>query len=252
MRILLCGCNGKMGRVVTNLVAARCDCEIVAGVDINLESHAGFPVFGNPDNCAVEADVIIDFSHPSGLPAIVRYARAKQLPLVVATTGLSEQDEQLLADAAADTAIFKSANMSLGISVLAELCKVAAGILGDGFDVEIVEKHHNQKVDAPSGTALLLGKAVSSALPYEPQPVFDRHAVRKKRAPHEIGYSSVRGGTIPGEHDVLFCGHDEVITLSHTAQSKESFASGALSAAEFLLTKPAGFYTMADLVHVGI
>ena len=247
-RIILCGCNGRMGRILTECIRQRCDCTVVAGFDINTENNAGFPVFASPDNCQVEADVIIDFSHPASLPGVLRFAKAHRIPAVIATTGLSEADLAAIDEAGTLIPVFHSANMSLGINLLAALARQAAAVLGEGFDVEIVEKHHNQKIDAPSGTALMLADAVAEGLPYEPERVFDRHAVRQKRAPHEIGFSAIRGGTIVGEHDILFCGRDEVITLSHSAASKELFATGAISAALFLCGKPAGRYTMSDVV----
>ncbi len=248
VRLIVSGCNGYMGRVITQCVKERCDCEIVAGFDINTESHAGFPVYANPANCQMEADAIIDFSHPSALAGVLAYAKAHRLPTVIATTGLSA--EQIVeVHAAADTVpMFFTANMSLGINLLSELIQKAATILGNDFDVEIVEKHHNRKVDAPSGTALMLADAVSAALPYEPEYVYDRHSVRRPRDKKEIGISAIRGGTIVGEHDVIFAGRDEIITLSHTAMSKEVFAVGAINAALFMVGKSAGHYTMKDLI----
>lgn len=247
-RLIVCGCNGKMGRAVTACVKERCDCEIVAGFDCNTDAVAGYPVYANPQNCAVEADAIIDFSHPSALPGVLRYAEEHGIPAVIATTGLSEEDRLKIEGTAQKVAVFFSANMSLGVSLLAELAKKAASVLGNTFDVEIIEKHHNQKIDAPSGTALMLAEAVAEGLPYTPKAVYDRHAVREKRDPHEIGFSSVRGGTIVGEHEILFAGHDECITLTHSAMSKEIFAAGAVSAAQFVAGKAAGLYTMKDLL----
>lgn len=248
VRLILSGCNGKMGRVITACVAERCDCEIVAGFDINTESHAGFPVYANPANCSIEADALIDFSHPSALAGVLAYARERRLPAVIATTGLNEEQVQSIKDASAVIPTFFSANMSLGISLLMELVKKAAAILGNDFDVEILEKHHNQKLDAPSGTAIMLADAAREGLSYTPKYVYERHSVRKKREKEEIGFSSIRGGTIVGEHDVIFAGHDEIVTLSHTAMSKEIFAVGAINAALFLTAQPAGYYNMADLV----
>lgn len=247
-RFIVCGCNGKMGRAIAACVKERCDCEIVAGFDRNTDSSAGFPVYANPANCNVEADVVIDFSHPSALAGVLQYATEHHIPAVIATTGLSDEELLSLRDAAKHVPVFSSANMSLGVSLLAELAKKAAAVLGDSFDVEIIEKHHNQKIDAPSGTALMLADAVAEGLPYTPKRVYDRHSVREKRDRHEIGFSSVRGGTIVGEHEILFAGHDESISLSHTALSKEIFAAGAVSAAQFLVGKPAGLYTMKDLM----
>lgn len=248
-KMILCGCNGKMGRVLTDCIARRCDCTVVAGIDLNTESHAGYPVFSRPENCQADADVLIDFSHPSSLSGVLAYITERKMPAVIATTGLSDADRQAIRKAAETVPLFFSANMSLGVNLLAELAKKAAAVLGDSFDVEIIEKHHNRKVDAPSGTALMLAEAVKEGLPYEPRYVFDRHEVRQARDEHEIGFASVRGGTIVGEHEVLFAGRDEVITLSHSAASKELFAVGAVRAALFLQGKPAGLYSMADLVN---
>lgn len=248
IRLIVCGCNGKMGRAISACVKNRCDCEIVAGFDRNTEPNAGFPVYANPANCDIEADVLIDFSHPSALAGVLKYATEHHIPAVIATTGLSDEDVAAVQDASRQIAVFSSANMSLGVSLLAELAKKAAAVLGDSFDVEIIEKHHNQKIDAPSGTALMLAGAVSEGLSYTPKYVYDRQAVRAKRDPHEIGFSSIRGGTIVGEHEILFAGHDECISLSHSAASKEIFASGAVNAAVFLNDKPAGLYTMKDLL----
>lgn len=247
--IILCGANGKMGHVLANSIAKSCDCRVVAGIDLNTESYADFPIFARPENCAAEADVLIDFSHPSSLAGVLRYVTEHRMPAVIATTGLSESDVLAIRKAAESVPIFFSANMSLGVALLAELAKRAASVLGENYDVEIIEKHHNRKIDAPSGTALMLADSVREGLPYEPQYTYDRHSVRAPRNEREIGFSSVRGGTIVGEHEILFAGHDEVITLSHSAASKELFATGALSAAKFLPHKPAGLYTMTDLIR---
>lgn len=248
VNLLLFGCNGKMGRAVTACVNERCDCRIVAGVDLNTESHAGFPVYANPRNCMAEPDAVIDFSHPSALNGTLEYAREQRIPVVIATTGYTEEQIGQIHAAAAQIPVFFTANMSMGVNLLAELCKKAAAVLGEDFDVEIIEKHHNQKLDAPSGTALMLARAVEEGLSYEPTYVYDRHAVRQKRDKKEIGFSAIRGGNIVGEHEVLFAGHDEIVTLTHSARSKEVFAVGAVNAALFLVGKPAGEYTMADLV----
>ena len=247
-RMILCGCNGKMGRMLTQCIAARDDCEVVAGFDINTASTAGYPVFATPENCSVDADVVIDFSRPESLPGVLAFAKAKRIPAVICTTGLSDEDKALLQKAADSIPVFFSANMSIGVSLLAELARKAAAVLGEDFDAEILEKHHNQKVDAPSGTALMLADAVKDGLSYEPTYVYERHSTREKRDKHEIGISAIRGGTIVGEHDVMFCGRDEVITLSHHAASKELFAVGAINAALFLQGKPAGLYNMRDFV----
>lgn len=248
-RLILSGCNGKMGRVITACAQARCDCEIVAGFDINTESHAGFPVYANPANCGVQADVIIDFSHPSALAGVLAFARERKIPAVIATTGLTEEQIASVRAAADDIPVFFSANMSLGINLMLELVRKAAAVLGQEFDIEILEKHHNQKLDAPSGTALMLADAAKSAAGYDAQYVYERHSVRQKRGKNEIGIASIRGGTIVGEHDVIFAGQDEVLTISHQAMSKEIFAVGALNAALFLHGKPAGYYSMNDIIN---
>lgn len=248
-RILLSGCNGKMGRVITDCVESRCDCAIVAGFDINTESHAGFPVYANPANCSIEADVLIDFSHPSALSGVLSYVKEHHLPAVIATTGLSEEQIERIRAAASSIPIFFSANMSLGINLMLELVRKAAAVLGGEFDIEILEKHHNQKLDAPSGTALMLADAASRGVEYTPVYTYERHSVRKKRDKTEIGISAMRGGTIVGEHEVLFAGRDEVMTITHSAMSKEIFAVGALNAALFLHDKPAGYYCMNDVIN---
>ena len=247
-RILLSGCCGKMGRFVAETVKNRKDCEIVAGIDIIDDSTLGFPVFGNYDEVDVKADVIIDFSNISLLPALLGYAERTKTAVVLATTGLS--DEQIKAvEATSETVpVFFSYNMSLGVSLLCELSKVAAKVLGTGFDVEIVEAHHNQKLDAPSGTAIMLGNAIKEEMP-DAYFEYDRHSKREKRHTNEIGIHAIRGGTIVGEHQVIFAGTDEIVTLSHSARSRAIFANGAVNAAVFLKEKNAGVYNMSDLVN---
>lgn len=238
-----------MGRVITACVSERVDCKIVAGFDINTERHAGYPVYANPSNCQIEADVIIDFSHPSALDSVLVYAFEYKTPVVVATTGLMEDQVAEVRKLSDFIPIFYSGNMSLGISLVTELARKAATVLGNNFDIEIIEKHHNQKIDAPSGTALMLADAMSESLDYKSKYVYDRHAVRQKRSKQEIGISSVRGGTIVGEHEILFAGHDEMISISHTALSKEIFAVGAINAGLFLTSRKPGLYCMSDLVR---
>ena len=247
-RLILSGCNGKMGRVITSCVESRCDCTIVAGFDINTESHAGYPVYANPANCNAEADVLIDFSHPSALAGVLAYAQEHRIPAVIATTGLSNEQVEEIKTAASVIPVFFSANMSLGINLLMELVRKAAAVLGNDFDIEILEKHHNQKLDAPSGTALMLAQAASDGVDYQPEFVYERHSVRKKRDKTEIGISAIRGGTIVGEHEVIFAGTDEVIEFNHRAYSKSIFGKGAVQAAKFLAGKPKGLYTMADVI----
>ena len=250
VRIILCGCQGKMGHVIESCVAERGDCEIVAGFDIVKEPAKPYPVYTDFSDCKEEADVIVDFSNPASLDGLIAYATGHQLPLVIATTGYSEEQTKKIHEAATKVPVFFSFNMSLGVNLLAELAKKAAAFLGDQFDIEIVEKHHNRKVDAPSGTALMLADAINETLGNKDVYVYDRHSVRKKRNENEIGISSVRGGTIVGEHEILFAGRDEVITLTHTAMSREIFAVGALTAAVYLSsTTEAGLYDMSDLIR---
>lgn len=249
IKIILSGCNGKMGQVITRLVAEDDTCSIVAGFDINNYIPNSYPVFTEIEECAVEADVIIDFSHPSALEPLLAYAAAKNIPAVIATTGLSAEQKELLAETAKIIPIFFSANMSLGINLLISLAKKAAVLLEENFDIEIIERHHNQKIDAPSGTALAIADGISEVLKNPPEYVYDRHSVRRKRKKTEIGLHAVRGGTIVGDHEVLFAGNDEVIELKHSAASKEVFAVGAVKAAKFLAGKRPGMYSMTELVN---
>lgn len=247
-RILLSGCFGRMGRQVTELAGERPDCAIVAGIDRET-GPAPFPVFSRPGECDVPADCLVDFSHPSLLEEVLELALHRKLPTVLCTTGYSPRQIEAIHAAAGEIPIFFSANMSLGVNLLAALARRAAAVLGTRFDVEIIEKHHNQKLDAPSGTALLLADAVSAARPQKPSYVYDRHSRREARSPSEIGIHSVRGGTIVGDHDVIFAGDDEVITLSHHASSRRVFAAGALAAAAFLSAgKEPGLYHMVHLI----
>ena len=237
-----------MGRVIAACVFERADVQIAAGVDLTPAENMGFPVFQSISACGIPADVIIDFSHPSALDSVLLYAAAHKLPAVIATTGLSTEQVDRIKTAANTIPAFWSGNMSLGINLLLELTKKATAVLSD-FEVEIVEAHHNQKLDAPSGTAFMLADAVSSASPQARKYEYDRHSHRRKRDKNEIGIHSIRGGTIVGEHEVIFAGRDEIIKLSHSAQSKEIFAVGAINAARFLIGKPAGLYDMSDLVR---
>lgn len=237
-----------MGQVITECVSGRSDCMIVAGIDVNTDMKNGYPVFSTPAQCDVAADVIVDFSHPSVLEPLLELVLAKKLPAVISTTGLSRQQVDHIEAAAQSVPIFFSANMSLGVNLMVELSKIAARLLGSDFDIEIVEKHHNQKIDAPSGTAFMLADAIGSVLDHEPQYVYDRHSQRKKRTKNEIGIHAIRGGTITGEHDVIFAGRDEVLTISHSASSKEVFATGSVNAALWLPGKSAGLYKMSDLI----
>ncbi len=246
--ILLSGCNGKMGNAVAQCVAGREDCRIVAGVDMSTESSAVFPVFSNAFEFEGKVDVIVDFSHPSALKDLLQYAVSRKIPAVIATTGLDDAQIESLHHAAEETPVFFSANMSVGVSLLKELAQTAARVLGDSFDIEIVEMHHNQKLDAPSGTALMLADAIAEELREQPRYEYDRHSKREKRTKNEIGIHAVRGGTITGEHEIIFAGHDEIITISHSARSKQIFAAGAVNAALFIEGKHPGLYSMKELV----
>lgn len=248
-RIIMCGCNGAMGRTITGIVKEDPEAEIVAGVDMVDNGENTYPVFAALADCQVEADAIIDFSTPKLLTELLAYSKDKKVPVVLCTTGYTDEQLAEIEAATVDTAILKSANMSLGINTLLKLLQDAAKVLAtEGFDVEIVEKHHNQKLDAPSGTALALADSINEAMgnPYEY--VYDRSQRREKRDKKELGISAVRGGTIVGEHDVIFAGKDEVITFSHTAYSKAVFGKGAVSAAKFLKGKTSGRYDMADVI----
>lgn len=247
-RIILNGCNGKMGQAITKVAAASESVSIVAGLDINDCLPNTYPVFTNPEKCGIEADVIVDFSHPSALDLLLDFAVKRNMPVVVATTGLSKEQKQKLVDISTKIPVFFSANMSLGINLLIELAKKAAKVLDGNFDIEIVEQHHNQKIDAPSGTALAIADGINEVIENTAEYVYDRHSVRKKRQKNEIGLHSVRGGTIVGKHNVIFAGQDEIIEISHEASSKEVFAVGAVKAAVFMKDRPCGYYSMTDLI----
>ena len=245
------GCNGKMGRMITEIVKGDENAVIVAGVDAYTEVPNEYPVFDSIDKCGVDVDVdvVIDFSNAGAVDALMDYCVEKKLPVVLCTTGLSEDQLAKVEEASRSIAVLKSANMSLGVNLLLKLLKDAAKVLAPaGYDVELVERHHNQKVDAPSGTALALADAVNEALENEYHYVYDRSQVRKKREKKEIGISAVRGGTIVGEHEVIFAGTDEVVEFKHTAHSRGVFAKGAVEAGKFLAGKEAGMYDMGDVI----
>lgn len=244
--IILNGCNGKMGVAVTKAVSERSDCTIVAGVDL-YGDNASYPVFRSFDEINVDADVIIDFSNPVVLDSMLSFAKSKNMPVIICTTGFNEEQVKRIREASEEIAVFYSGNMSLGINLIIELSKKAAAILGSTFDVEIIEKHHNQKIDAPSGTALMIADGISEILP-DSQYVYDRHSYRQKRAKNEIGIHAIRGGTIVGEHEVIFAGHDEIFSLKHQALSKEVFAVGAVNAAVYIKGKSPKMYSMSDLL----
>ena len=249
VRAIMHGCNGHMGQVITGLAAEDSELGIVAGIDLSDHIKNTYPVFKTLEECNVEADVIIDFCSAKAVDALLAYSVAKKIPVVVCTTGLSEAQVEKVRNASASVAVLKSANMSLGINMFLKLLKEAAVTLAPaGFDMEIVERHHNQKVDAPSGTALALADSMNEALDHGYSYKYDRSKERVKRSKTEIGISAVRGGNIVGEHEVIFAGTDEVIEFKHTAYSKAVFAKGALEAAKFLAGTPAGFYDMSDVI----
>ena len=243
------GCNGKMGQVISGICKEDSEIEIVAGVDPYTGTENPYPVFSSIDECDVDADVIVDFAAAPAVDGLLDYCVRHQMPVVLCTTGLSEEQLAKVEAASEKTAVLKSANMSLGINMLMDLLKKAAKVLAPaGFDMEIVEKHHNQKVDAPSGTALALADSINEALDNAYEYKYDRTQERKKREKYEIGIQAVRGGSIVGEHEVIFAGTDEVIEIRHTAYSKAVFGKGAVEAAKFLAGKPAGRYEMRDVI----
>lgn len=249
IRVIMHGCNGKMGQVISELIASDSEVTMVAGIDARDDGHNAYPVFKDINECNVEADCLIDFSAAVAVDKMLDYCVAKKLPCVLCTTGLSEEQLKKVDEASKQVAILKSANMSLGINLLIKMLKEATSVLAPaGFDIEIVEKHHNLKVDAPSGTALALADSINEELNNEYEYVYDRSTRREKRPEKEIGISAVRGGTIVGDHDVIFAGADEVITFSHTAYSKAVFGKGAVQAAKFLAGQPAGMYNMSHVI----
>jgi 4-hydroxy-tetrahydrodipicolinate reductase len=237
-----------MGRVITANISGRDDCRIVAGIDLNTASDLGYPVYNSFAEIKEDADVVIDFSHPSVLDSLLTFAKDKSLPVVLATTGFSAVQTEIIKAAAKEVPLFFTFNMSLGINLLVALSRKAASVLEGNFDIEIIEKHHNQKIDAPSGTAIMLAEAINETLDNNMMYEYDRHSKREKRTANEIGIHSIRGGNIVGEHEVIFAGHDEVITLSHRATSKEVFAVGAVKAALYMKGKTAGLYDMNNLI----
>ncbi len=249
INILLHGCNGKMGQAVTNAARDRKDLKIICGVDPFGSSNYDYPVYSSFDDVSESVDVIIDFSNPALIENLCKYSESRSVPVVVCTTGLSSEQSEMVKSLSEKVPVFSSGNMSLGINLLIELCKKASSVFGDGFDVEIVEKHHNLKLDAPSGTALMIADGISNVRDDDPRYVYDRHSYRAKRTKSEIGIHSVRGGTIVGEHSVIFAGNDEVLTISHQAQSKSLFATGALSAAMYISSLQAGLYDMSDMLR---
>ena len=249
VKIIMHGCNGHMGQVISDIVEKDPDAEIVAGIDIADQGKNSYPVFTDIDACQVEADAIIDFSSAKATDKLLEYSAARQIPVVLCSTGLSQEQLAKVEETSRKVAVLKSANMSLGINTLLKLVQDSARVLAAaGFDMEIVEKHHRLKLDAPSGTALALADSINEAMDNQYHYVYDRSQKREKRDDKEIGISAVRGGTIVGEHEIIFAGQDEVIEFKHTAYSKAIFGKGAVEAAKFLAGKPAGRYDMADVI----
>ena len=249
VKIIMHGCNGHMGQVISGIVEKDPDAEIVAGIDIADQGKNSYPVFTDIAACQVEADAIIDFSSAKATDKLLEYSAARQIPVVLCSTGLSQEQLAKVEETSRKVAVLKSANMSLGINTLLKLVQDAAKVLAAaGFDMEIVEKHHRLKLDAPSGTALALADSINEAMDNQYHYVYDRSQKREKRDDKEIGISAVRGGTIVGEHEIIFAGQDEVIEFKHTAYSKAIFGKGAVEAAKFLAGKPAGRYDMSDVI----
>lgn len=247
-KIILSGCGGSMGKAVAACAAAKPEeYRVVAGIDLKSDGLS-FPVFQDPELITESADVLIDFSNPSLLPSLLALGQKRMLPLVLCTTGYTDEQKGEIRKASGNIPIFSSGNMSIGVNLLIELAKQAAHVLGDSFDVEIVEMHHNRKLDAPSGTALMIADGVKEALNEPVHYVYDRHGRRLPRGKDEIGIHSLRGGTVVGEHEVVFAGPQEILKISHSAQSRDIFANGALSAAAFLKAQKPGLYRMADLL----
>lgn len=251
VRLIMHGCNGKMGQVITKIVKEDANAEIVAGIDKYQGIQNEYPLFSDIAECNVEADVVIDFSNAAAVDGLLDYCASKAVPVVLCTTGLSEEQLVKVKATSGKVAVLKSANMSLGINMLLKLLQDATKILAPtGYDIEIVEKHHNQKVDAPSGTALALADSINEVLDHEYAYNYDRSQERKRRDKKEIGIAAVRGGTIVGEHEVIYAGEDEVIEFKHTAYSKAVFAKGAVEAAKFLKGKGSGMYSMQDVIRI--
>ncbi len=248
INIVICGANGKMGQALADAVSKTEGIRVAAGVDKFPDARQNpFPVYAEIESCLDTADIIVDFSRPEALQSNIRYACVRGMALIIATTGFSVEEKQMIANAAETIPVFFSANMSLGVSLLAELSRRAAECLGEAFDIEIVEMHHNQKIDAPSGTALALAEAINDAFT-DPKELLCGRCSKSEKRKREIGIHAVRGGTLPGEHSVLFLGPDEVLELKHSAQSRQIFAFGALRAAQYICGRPAGLYTMSDMI----
>ena len=248
VKIFLNGCCGRMGKAIANLCYNNPDYKIVAGGDIIENKNYDFPVYTSLSECTEEFDVIIDFSNAKAVPTILEFALSRKKPFICCTTALSDDTVSAILSASEKIAVFKSANMSLGINMMVELCKQATRILYPEFDIEIVEAHHNRKLDAPSGTAMMIASAIDQEIPDNVDYVYDRHSVNKARSKNEIGISSIRGGNIVGEHSAMFISDEEILTISHSAQTRDVFAKGALTAAKFMAGKEKGYFTMSDVI----
>jgi 4-hydroxy-tetrahydrodipicolinate reductase len=250
IKVIMHGCNGKMGHTISKLIADDAQCELVAGIDLDTTQHFDYPVFTSLDLCDVDADVVIDFSVAPAVVPMLKAAISKNLGVVVCTTGLNDEQIAFVHEAAHKVPILFSANMSLGINLMANLVKKATQVLTNAnFDIEIIEKHHNQKLDAPSGTALYIADSINEALDEKYNYKYDRSTERIKRPKNEIGIHALRGGTIVGEHQVIFAGDDEVFEINHIAQSKSIFAVGAVNAAKYLSSQAKGMYSMGDVIE---
>ena len=248
IKIIINGCNGRMGKVLTQIISNDDDMDVVAGIDTNVEISEDFPVFSAPEKCDVAADVVIDFSHFSAVPALIDYCTAKKLPMVIATTALEESTVKKIKDASESIPIFHSSNMSLGINLLAKAIRDIAPSVDGDFNAEIVEKHHNKKLDAPSGTAILLADNIKASSKRDKDYIYGRHSKRDEFNPDNIAIHAIRGGTIPGEHTVMFIGPDEIIELKHIALSRDIFGHGAIKAAKYIVNQPVGLYNMDDML----
>lgn len=249
IKIFLNGCNGKMGQVIVNLVNTNSEATIVAGADVSTNPQNTFPVFKSISQNNIPADVVIDFSHPSAFDDVLTYCQSSKTALVMATTGLKDEQLDKLHQVSLTIPVFFSANMSMGVNLLMSLCKQAASFLGDSFDIEIIEKHHNQKIDAPSGTALAIADSINQSIEQPKEYIYDRQSKRIKRSVNEIGIHAIRGGNIVGEHTIIFAGHNEIIEIKHEALSKDIFANGAIKAAIYLNKQPSGFYSMDSMIN---
>lgn len=250
IRILLNGCNGRMGQVITRLAKEDDSLMIAAGVDMMPEKFENdYPVYPTLNQVDEKVDVVIDFSNPKGLPILLGFGIERELPIVICTTGLSQEDRDNIKSASERIPILTSANMSVGVNLILNLVKTAAKALEDSFDIEIIEKHHNQKVDSPSGTALALAESINSGLKARKDYVYGRHSKSDRRTTEEIGIHAIRGGNIAGEHTVIFAGAGEVIEITHSALSRDVFGVGALKAAKYLYEKKPGLYNMDDLIR---